>query len=52
MKNSKILSLAFLAAGTLGLALLLQMADRGVLPRGSRTGAPKNRGSTVIRMGR
>ena len=38
MKNGKILSLAFLAAGTLGLALLLQMADRGVLPRSSRTG--------------
>ncbi len=38
MKNSKILSLAFLAAGTLGLALLLQMADRGVLPRGSQAG--------------
>lgn len=38
MKNSKILSLAFLAAGTLGLALLLQMADRGVLPRGGQAG--------------
>lgn len=38
MKNGKILSLAFLAAGTLVLALLLQMADRGVLPRGSQAG--------------
>lgn len=40
MKNAKILSLAFLAAGTLVLALLLQMAGRGVLPRGSRSGGP------------
>ena len=44
MKNSKILSLTFLAAGTLGLALLLQMADRGVLPRGSGSRGPEEQG--------
>lgn len=39
MKANKIGPLAFLAVGTLVLALLLQMAGRGVLPRGSRAGA-------------
>lgn len=38
MKANKIGPLVFLAAGTLVLALLLQMAGRGVLPRGSRIG--------------
>lgn len=38
MKANKIGPLAFLAVGTLVLALLLQMAGRGVLPRGSRAG--------------
>lgn len=40
MKANKIGPLVFLAAGTLVLALLLQMAGRGVLPRSSRAGAP------------
>ena len=44
MKNAKILSLAFLAAGTLVLALLLQMAGRGVLPRGSGSGGSEEQG--------
>lgn len=39
MKNRKIPSLAFLTVGTLVLVLLLQMAGRGVLPRGSQTGS-------------
>lgn len=52
MKNRKILSLAFLAAGTLVLALLLQMAGRAFCPGAAGLRSPKNRGSTVIRMGR
>ena len=48
MKNRKILSLAFLAAGTLVLALLLQMAGRGVLPRGSRSGGLRRTGGLLL----
>ena len=44
MKANKIGPLVFLAAGTLVLALLLQMAGRGVLPRGSRSGDPEEQG--------
>lgn len=52
MKNAKILSLAFLAAGTLVLALLLQMAGRVDVAQGGaaylasaiRDGDPEEQG--------
>ena len=36
MKQKRMIPLAFLAAGTLLLALLLLLAGRGILPRGKR----------------
>lgn len=44
MKKSKAMPLVFLGAGTLVLALLLQMAGRSVLPRGSGSGGPEEQG--------